>query len=94
MEKIAVQARDSGVDIYPTEHEKQVLSSGNAHFTTAERSKSSNMDVLLDENSKLTAEVEAYVKKLAKAAEKISLLEDLLKLMKNKETEWKDTLVL
>jgi len=94
VEKIAAQARDSGVDIYPTEHEKQVLSPGNAHFTTAERSKSSNMDILLDENSKLTAEVEAYVKKLAKAAEKISLLEDLLKLMKNKETEWKDTLAL
>ena len=66
----------------------------NGHFTTAENSTSSNRDILLDENLKLTAEVDAYVKKLAKADEKISLLEELLKLMKDKEAGWKETMVL
>ena len=89
------QTRDSGVDIYTTEHEKQtlLLSPANTHPISLDDKKSSDGDSLLVENAKLTSEVEIHMNKLAEADKKISHLEQLLTSLKESERQRKETLV-
>lgn len=90
---INLQARDSGVDVYLSEAEKQLQLQPSDQNIEVGSQTSSDSVVLMAENCKLHNEIESQVKKLEEAEEKINELEEALRTMKKKEKQWREEIV-